>query len=36
MTLGHGIRATVVDAAFARYLREASDYAGGRLIAAEQ
>ncbi len=27
---------TVVDAAFARYLREASDYAGGRLIAAEQ
>ncbi|MGA9874228.1 MAG: hypothetical protein WBQ21_00275 [Solirubrobacteraceae bacterium] len=25
----------VVDAAFARYLREASDYAGGRLIAAE-
>jgi hypothetical protein len=27
---------TVVDAAFARYLREAVDYAGGRLIAAEQ
>ena len=26
----------VIDAAFARYLREASDYAGGRLIAAEQ
>lgn len=26
---------TVVDAAFARYLREATDYAGGRLIAAE-
>ncbi len=26
----------VVDAAFARYLREAADYAGGRLIAAEQ
>lgn len=26
----------VVDAAFARYLREATDYAGGRLIAAEQ
>jgi hypothetical protein len=25
----------VVDAAFARYLREAGDYAGGRLIAAE-
>lgn len=26
---------TVVDAAFARYLREAADYAGGRLIPAE-
>ena len=26
----------VVDAAFARYLREASDYAGGRLIPAER
>lgn len=26
---------TVVDAAFARYLREAVDYAGGRLIPAE-
>jgi hypothetical protein len=26
----------VVDAAFGRYLREASDYAGGRRIAAEQ
>jgi hypothetical protein len=26
---------TVVDAAFARYLREAADYAGGRLIVAE-
>jgi hypothetical protein len=25
----------VIDAAFARYLREATDYAGGRLIAAE-
>ncbi len=25
----------VIDAAFARYLREASDYAGGRLIATE-
>jgi hypothetical protein len=25
----------VVDAAFARYLREAVDYAGGRLIPAE-
>lgn len=28
--------AVVVDAAFARYLREAVDYAGGRLIPAEQ
>ncbi len=27
--------AIVVDAAFARYLREAADYAGGRLIVAE-
>jgi hypothetical protein len=27
--------AIVVDAAFARYLREATDYAGGRLIPAE-
>jgi hypothetical protein len=27
--------AIVIDAAFARYLREATDYAGGRLIAAE-
>ena len=26
---------TVVDAAFARYLREAADYAGGRLVPAE-
>jgi hypothetical protein len=26
----------VVDAAFGRYLREATDYAGGRLVAAEQ
>lgn len=26
----------VVDAAFARYLREAADYAGGRLVPAEQ
>lgn len=26
----------VVDAAFARYLREAVDYAGGRLVAAER
>lgn len=26
---------TVVDGAFARYLREAADYAGGRLIPAE-
>jgi hypothetical protein len=26
----------VIDAAFARYLREAADYAGGRLIAAEK
>lgn len=25
----------VIDAAFARYLREASDYAGGRLVAAD-
>jgi hypothetical protein len=25
----------VIDAAFARYLREAADYAGGRLLAAE-
>lgn len=28
--------ATVVDAAFARYLREAADYAGGRRIPAER
>lgn len=27
---------TVVDAAFARYLREAADYAGGRVLAAER
>ena len=27
--------AVVIDAAFARYLREATDYAGGRLIPAE-
>lgn len=27
--------AIVIDAAFARYLREATDYAGGRLIPAE-
>jgi hypothetical protein len=26
----------VVDAAFGRYLREAADYAGGRLVAAER
>lgn len=28
--------AVVVDAAFGRYLREAADYAGGRLIVAER
>ncbi len=27
--------AVVIDAAFARYLREATDYAGGRLIPAD-